>query len=385
VKWFIVLLVLLGGGLAAAAFAVPTNAAVVNGSAISQESLNSDVTAIANSADYQCYLNSQAYYSSGGGQLPPVTGAGTGQNPGDNPTATTAFAATYLDTEIRNEIALQLADRHHVTVTEGDLAAARTALINEISGVIGEVAQTAQGDNPHYTCSVTGQQPVSGHDVLTSMPASFVDQQVQFDATVTALQEDLAGIGSSNADLQRYFESHSSRFDTACFTVAPYQSEADAKAAAAQVASGTPFSQVASQAQGGPQGCSVLSEIVAELPSGSNLGSLPTGTVSAPIDDNGTYLLVQITSRTPTPFAKAQASVAEAVQAVGARATEAALSAAERHASVTVDPRYGAWVPEQQVIALPFTPKPSDVLNAPANEAQVASASASASTSPFSG
>ncbi len=381
-KWFIVLLVLLGGGLAAAAFALPTNAAVVNGSEISQASLNSDVSAIADSADYQCYLNSQAYYSSGGGQLPPVTGAGTGQNPGDNPTATTAFAATYLDTEIRNEIALQVADRYHVTVTQADLAAARTALTNEISGVIGQVAQTAQGDNPHYTCSVTGQ-PVSGHEVLTSMPASFVDQQVQFDATVTTLQEDLAGIGSSDADLQRYYESHRSRFDTACFTVAPYQSEADAKAAAAQVASGTPFSEVASQAQGGAQPCSVLSDIVAELPAGSNLGSLPTGTVSAPINDNGTWLLVQITSRTPTPFTKAQSSVSEAVQAVGAKATEAALGAAERHASVSVDPRYGKWIPEQQVIALPFTPKPTDVLNASANEAQLASASASAS--PFSG
>ncbi len=215
------------------------------------------------------------------------------------------------------------------------------------------------------------------------MPASFVDQQVQFVATVTALQEDLSGIGSSDTDLQRYYESHRSRFDTACFTVAPYQSEADAKAAAAQVASGTPFSQVASQAQGGPQGCSVLSDIVAELPSGSNLGSLPIGTVSAPIDDNGNWLLIQITSRTPTPFARAKPSVSEAVQTVGAKATETALGVAERHSSVSVDPRYGAWVPDPGVIFLPITPEKSDVLNAPANEPPVAPASAS--TSPFSG
>ena len=70
----------------------------------------------------------------------------------------------------------------------------------------------------------------------------------------------------------------------------------------------------------------MLSDIVAELPSGPKLGSLPTGTVSAPIDDNGTWLLLQITSRTPTPFAKAKASVSEAVQAVGAKATQAALT-----------------------------------------------------------
>ena len=382
-KRFIVLLVLVGGGLAVAAFAVPTNAAVVNGSAISQGSFNSDVTAIAKSADYQCYLNSQEYISSGGGQLVPVTGAGTGQNPGDHPTATTGFAATYLDTEIGHEIVLQLAGQRHVTVTSADLVSARTALSNQISSVMGEVAQTAQGTNPRFTCSVTGQ-PISGNEVLASMPASFVNQEVQFVATVTALQEDLAGVGSSGGDLQRYYEAHASRFDTACFTVAVYQSEADANTAAAKVASGTPFSQVASQAQqGGPQGCIVLSDIAADLPSDPTLATLPNGTVSAPIDDNGTWLLLQITSRTPTSFARAQPSVSRAVQALGTKATQAALTAAERHASVSVDPRYGVWAPDQAVISVPFTPETSDILNASANEAPLAPTSAT--TSPFSG
>ena len=63
----------------------PTNAAVVNGTSISQQPLNSDVDAIAASADYQCYLNSQQYLSSNGeSALPPVTGAGTGQDGSTN-------------------------------------------------------------------------------------------------------------------------------------------------------------------------------------------------------------------------------------------------------------------------------------------------------------
>ena len=48
-KRFLVLLVVLAGGLAWAAFSVPSNAATVNGSAISQQDLNSDVSAIAGS------------------------------------------------------------------------------------------------------------------------------------------------------------------------------------------------------------------------------------------------------------------------------------------------------------------------------------------------
>ena len=148
-KWLIVLLVVLGGGLAAAAFSVPTNAAVVNGAAISQQTLNSDVSAIAGSAYYQCYLNSEAYLSSGGSeQLPPVAGAGQGQNAGDHPTATSAFVASYLDTEIGHQIVLQLADARQVTVTPAQLADARTALTEQISSVMSEILQTTQGAEP---------------------------------------------------------------------------------------------------------------------------------------------------------------------------------------------------------------------------------------------
>src|ERR1022692_4847097 len=109
-KRFLVLLVILAGGLAWAAFAVPTNAVVVNGSAISQKSLNSDMTAIAKSSEYQCYLNAQAYVESNGqGLLPPADGVGYGTLIGLHPTATTAFVGTYLDTLVGHQLVLGLA------------------------------------------------------------------------------------------------------------------------------------------------------------------------------------------------------------------------------------------------------------------------------------
>ena len=239
---------------------MPTNAADVNGTSISQASLNSDVSAIAGSAYYQCYLNSQAYLSSSGGeQLPPVTGAGKGQDgAGDHPTATSAFVATYLDTEVGHQLVLQLADARHVTVTPAQLTDARASLSGQISQVMSEVLQTAQGQNVHYSCSVTGQ-PLTGEEVLSTVPASFVDQQVQFVATASALQEDLAGVGSSATDLEGYFLRHQAEFDTACWTVGVYSSQSAAQASAAEVAFGTPFSQVAAKAtQGGPQTCEML-------------------------------------------------------------------------------------------------------------------------------
>ena len=380
-KRFLVLLVLLAGGVAAAALTVPSNAATVNGSSISQQDLTSDVNAIAGSAEYQCYLNSEEYLSSEGTEeLPAVVGAGTGQYAGDHPTATSAFVANYLETDIGHELVLQLAAERNVNVTTADLTTARADLVQQISEVMSEILQTQQGQNVRYSCSVTGQA-LTGAQVLSTLPSSFVDEQVHFFATATALQEDLAGVGSSAAELEAYFDAHHARFDTICLTAAVFSSESDAQSAAASVASGTPFSTVASNTSssgGGPQGCDVLSDLEAKLPSDAGLSNLATGTVSAPVDDNGTYLLLQITSRTPTSYSQAKTAVANAVQVAGSVATQKAITADERRSSVTVNPQYGVWVPVSASILTPLTPEPTDVLNATANVGRTAPASSSA-------
>jgi hypothetical protein len=369
-KRLLVLLVVLAGGVAWAAFSVPSNAATVNGSAITQQDLNSDVNAIANSAYYRCYLNSEEYLSSqGSAQSPPVVGAGTGQYAGDHPTATTAFVASYLETDIGHQLLLQLANERNVNVTQSDLVTARSNLTGQISEVMSEILQTPEGQNVQYGCSLTGQA-LTGQQVLDTMPASFVDQQVQFVAEASALEEDLAGVGSSDADLQSYFSAHGAQFDTACLSAAVYSSESAAQAGAAQVASGTPFATVAagtSASGGGALGCDVLSDLVTKLPAEADLKNLATGVVSAPVDDNGTYVLLEITSRTPTPYSKAKAAVENAVQQAGATATQKRLASLERRSSVSVNPQYGVWVPVNASVLTPFTPHPSDVLNPSAN------------------
>jgi len=386
-KWFLVLLVVLAGGLAWAAFAIPSNAATVNGTTISQQDLNSDVSAIANSAYYQCYLNSEEYLSSEGSEeAPPVLGAGTGQYDGDHPTATTAFVASYLETDIGHELALQLAAERHVSVTPADLVTARADLTGEIGQVMSEILQTEQGQNVKYACSLTGQA-ITGKDVLDSLPASFVDQQVQFVAEITALEEDLAGVGSRPADLQNYFDAHGARFDTACISAAVYSSESAAQDAAASVGLGTSFSTLVSDTAtsgGGAQGCHPLPEWESSLPSDAGLGSLATGAVSSPISLDEKYVLLQITSRTPTTYNDAKTDVANVVQEAGSTATQKALAVDERRSSVSVNPQYGVWVPVNASVLTPFTPEPTDVLNASANEPAVP-APAPVSGSPTSG
>jgi hypothetical protein len=104
------------------------------------------------------------------------------------------------------------------------------------------------------------------------------------------------------------------------------------------------------------------------------------GKATAPINVNGNYVVLELSKRTPTPYATAKPIVSQAVQEVGARATSTAINAAERRASVTIDPRYGKWHSELALVYPPTIPPTSDVLNLSANEATVPT-----STSPFSG
>jgi hypothetical protein len=317
--------------------------------------------------------------------LPAVPGAGKGQNQGDNPTANSAFVAQYLDTLIGNELLLQVAAKHDVTVTPAQLSDARASFEAHISTVMRDVAQTAQGQNPQYTCSAT-TNPLTGQDVLATMPASFVDDEVQFVATASALQEELAGVGASEGDLVRYYEKHSAEFDTACFNAAEYTDESSAKDVQVAVDLGTPFAQATSSAaQSGSFQCAPLVVLAGQLGVDvSTLDAVALNKASAPIQESGNgstvYLVLELTKRTPTPFATAKRDVSQAVQSLGTRATSVAINAAQRRASVTVNPQYGKWVAGTASVFTPLTPETSDVLNAPANQATVPT-----SRSPFSG
>jgi len=376
VKRLIVLLIVLAGGLAAAAFAVPSNAATVNGTAISLDRVNSDLSAIAKSQDYQCFLNAQEVVGTSGQEgLPSIDGVGQPTGSDAHPTASTAFASNYVDTLIGHQLVLELAAQDNLVVNPQDLVTARTQLEGQITAILQDVAGSS------YACGA-GATALTAADVLATMPTSFVNETLQFDATVALYEEHQAGVGSTTADLESYFTSHSHAFDTACFTVAEYSSQAAAQAAAAKVAAGTPFAQVASQVTGGgPQGCDILYGIASSLPTGSNLQELPLNTVSNPIAVNSNYLLIEITSRTPTSFANAKPEVLAAAETAGASKARTAINAAERHATVTVDARYGNWAPVRAQVLAPPSPPARDVLNTAANSPVSATATGSTASS----
>ena len=147
-KRFIVLLVVLAGGLLAAALAIPTNAAAVNGTSVSQAQLNSDVHAVAGSPDYQCFLNSQTYLESqGSAERLRCSARAPGRTPVTTrrrPTPSSPSLGSRRSTCRRGPIG----GPNQVTVTQSQLDAAHQVYETEITQVMAEIAQTAQGENP---------------------------------------------------------------------------------------------------------------------------------------------------------------------------------------------------------------------------------------------
>ncbi len=364
-KRFVVLLILLAGGLAAAAFVVPSNAASVDGVSISQQQFNSDLHAIAKSPGYQCFLDAEeAVGTDGETSLPSFSGTVPIGEAGSQPTVTAAFAANYLNTVIAHQVVFSLAASRHLRLTRVQLATGRQELIGQVDEVLSDVTGSK------FACT-SGGGALTAKELLASLPSSFVATTVRFDATVNVLEDDLSGVGSSEADLQRYFTEHRVEFDDDCFTVAEYASETDAEAAESQVAYGTSFGTVAEAAaaangQSSPQVCAIFSRVAASLPAGS-ITNLALNTVSNPIADGSNYLVLEITSQHPVSYATARDEVIEAVQSAGATRADREIEAAEKRADVSVDRRYGRWRPASVQVIPPVSPAAVDVLNPSAN------------------
>ena len=274
-KRLVVLLIVLAGGLAAAAFAVPSNAATVNGASISQQPLNSDLTAIADSPEYQCYLKAeQAVESNGEVKLPPVDGAGHTDTGGSHPTVTTAFAANYLDTEILHQLILELAAKDHVDPTAQDLSAARASLVAQITEVLQEVEGSA------YACGAT---PVTGKVVLATLPGSFVDENVRFDAGGEPVRGRRRGCRCLDGRPGAVLRGSPGRVRHGVLHRGGVLEPERRPSGAGRRWRREPRSpQAASAAGGGPRGCGILYGVADQLPAGADLTTPPQHGLPAP-------------------------------------------------------------------------------------------------------
>jgi PPIC-type PPIASE domain len=355
VRRALLLLVVLAAAVAVAAFDVPSDAATVNGVGISRTTLNSDLNVIAATPTYQCYLAaSLALRSQDLARLPTLKGDGVDK------TVTTRFADYWLSQLVNDQLIDQLVTARHLRVTAADVRAGQSDLVDSISSTLTEVAQ-ASGQ--------TGVCAADGSAILSAVPAAFATRLVQSQAAGDVVLAAAAGYGLGSAQLSSFYFSHQSDFDTICVSAIETASEATATLARAEIEGGTPFAQVAqatstdatSAANGGAIGCFGPTD-----PSYGSVtqdtAALKVGAVSEPQSDNGSYVLLQVTSRQPTSFAQAGAAVRQAVLAAGAKAANSELQHITKRAVVTIDPRYGRWLGGSTISIEPPTSPPASAL-----------------------
>jgi hypothetical protein len=359
----VLVVVAVAAGVIVASVTVSSNAAVVNGSAITRQDLNTDLQTIADSADYQCFLRAQAL-SEGAQYFPPVAGAGAGSSARDtaasgySPTTySSVFAGYWLNQMVNAKALAQLNERKGFEVTSFDLTHARLGVERSMDQALAGVAQS------QYACPTT-----SGAAVLDSLPKSFVNELVEHQANQYAFVLSSAGTVLSPLSVARYYRAHHADFRNVCVVALPLSSAAEAQQVTSAVQAGTPFATIAQQA-GGSSACGVaaLSQYLQAA------AKLQPGQITTPLTYGQGYLLLQLTSIHPT---KMSAETDDVIRVMFSRASSSASSKlvkGENGSHVEVDPRYGHWVAAPSfTISPPASPPLSSLLCGPANDPSVA-------------
>ena len=332
----VAVLVVVAGVVAAGAFSVPATALSVDGVSISRATLDSDLSTIQQNAAFGCYLDASVELRSDDSTgLPPIGGTGR------SGTYNTDFVDFWLSEQVNNLLIEGLAARQHLALDATAISAGHADLTNAISTILASAAES------------TGQSAVcasSGQALLSTLPSGLVDALVHAQAAGDLVLAHAAGYGLGTAQLTRYFDAHQDQFQTICLSVIETASQATAAGVRSQIEGGESFAAAAvadstdttSAADGGSVGCISANEAAYESVADDVIG-LGVGAISQPIDDNGSYLLLQVNSYQPAVFDAVVPAVRGAVLDAGSTRASKELAALTKTAQVNIDPRYGRW------------------------------------------
>lgn len=196
--------------------------------------------------------------------------------------------------------------------------------------------------------------PASGASLLDGFPNRYVDEQARLQAESDILQASEGGVALDDAALRGAYEAEVDRYREWCvrwIVSGPTDPEAADRAAAA-VAAGEDFAQVAqresadpqSAGRGGALGCRTLDGL-ARLGDRftSAVTALGPGQLSPPTRAEFGTFVVQVTDVKVRPFDEVRGSVRARVLERAEDAYEALLRRLRSDARVTVAARYGTW------------------------------------------
>jgi hypothetical protein len=350
-------LIVAGGVVAAGAFSVPATAVTVDGVSISRATLDSDLATIEQNPAFGCYLDaSVAVRSETSASLPAIGGSGV------SGTYDTAFVDFWLSQLVNNLLIETLAARQHLPYAATALAAGRDDFVSSITSTL-DAAAAATGQSA--VCAASGQA------IVSSLPSGFVASLERSQAAGDLVLAHAAGYGLGTDQLVRYFDGHQSQFRTICLSAIQTATQATATTVRAAIEAGESFAAAAaanstdttSAAQGGALGCYSANE-GAYVTVAADVSGLAVGAVSQPVSNNGTYLLLEVTSYQAAAYDAVVPAVRGAVLDAGATKAARELAALTKTATVDLDPRYGKWSGLSGVgIEPPRSPAAANLLN----------------------
>lgn len=315
---FLAAAVLLSGLVATACNPVTPYAAVVNGTAISRSTLNSELAAIAGNPTDVASIQSA---SSGSGSALTITGASPG-----------TYGTTFASEVLRQEILYVLIDHElaarHITLTAYELSAART-----------DVPGALQGSGPAVNFNL--------------FPRAYQRILVHRQAALEALEADLAGQTISAQSVSDYYAAHRGEFYEACASRIEVSGALAALAVESDLAKGTPFATEASSkstdtqtsSQGGQLGCGTGLQFLSAF--GTDFATAVANTAinqpSAPVAVPTGYDIIEISQRQPLSPSAASGEIRQTLTSQGQSAISNILTRAVATAQVSVDSRYGSW------------------------------------------
>jgi len=364
------LLVVVLGALVVAATGcdVSPPAATVNGVAISQSTLNDDLSNEVANPGAQC-----AALVAAGSAASPI-GVGT-QGDGSTNAVTPSFADNALETLVLEQLEMQALARRGVTVTRADITAATADYESQLQS---QLQQAQSQSSAPAGCTLSVSSPVAGQ-----LPGSFLRRQAASLADQEALEVAVGHVNVSQRALESYYRTNTAELTQECLNVIVADTQAAAQALHDQIAAGASFATAATSADADKQGTPTGGELQCAYPAQLQLGTAASATVSAlstgqlaeplALSRQGStgavttfYIVVQMRARQLVPFATVRNSIRQVILATHAAAVGTALKRLIRQAHVTVDPRYGTWSPTRGV-TIPTPPPPAFVLNGSAN------------------
>lgn len=367
-KRLLVLLVAIAAAVALAGAFIPSNAATVGHTSISRQSLDSDLSAIAGSADYSCFLTEERLLSTG--KSLPFLGAGTTSAKGGIYDAT--FVDDWLSSMITDQVTARLVTSDGLRAGPAVLSTARGVLERRITDVLESYANAAQLPAPE--CGGKGTV------VLSSLPSWFVTEQVRAEADQALLDARAAGSGLSAGEVAGYFATHRGYFARDCLDAVVVGTRSKAEAVEADLRSGASFASEAksvsvtqeSAAAGGSIGCGYIEGSFL----GTAVGKIGVGKLTPPVAGQGFYWVVKLTKRSPVSLGTVRPTVVTAIVHKGQTRAGAELTAALRSSRFGVDPRYGTAEPHSLTLVLPAEGPPlSSEISTSANRPSLTAAS----------